>query len=207
MFGARIAAVALLAGSIGLRASQASTWTDAGTRSGVTLTFRDDPRLNAREVRAVAELPHASSRIIPIVCDFTQTLDPDVREARVLSGEINSRYEVYLHYAPQYLVVSARDVVIDVRRADGGCTWSEVADRVTSPSGTVRMPLLRGAWTVEAIDASRSRVTYQIVVKPGGSIPGWMVRRGAAGALPDVIARVSRCLSNPALPDGRCPKL
>jgi hypothetical protein len=206
MSGARIATVALLA-SISLHASQANTWTDAGTKNGVALTFRDNPQLDAREVRAVAELPHASGRIIPIVCDFTQMLDPDVREARVLSGEINSRYEVYLHYAPQYLVVSARDVVIDVRRADDGCTWSEVADRVTSPAGTVRMPLLRGAWTVEAIGASRSRVTYQIVVKPGGSIPDWMVRRGAAGALPDVIARVSRCLSNPALREGRCPKL
>jgi hypothetical protein len=205
MVGARFATAVLLAASIGLYASQESTWVDAGSKDGVSLTFRDDPQLNAREVRAVAELPHASGRIIPIVCDFTQVLDPDVREARMLSGDINSRYEVYLHYAPQYIVVSARDVVLDVRRADAGCTWSEVADRVPSPSGTVRMPLLRGSWSVEAIDASRSRVTYQIAVKPGGSIPNWMVRRGAAGALPDVIARVSRCLSNPAAGDGRCP--
>jgi hypothetical protein len=181
-------------------------WTAAGIKNGVTLTFRDDPQLNAREVRAVAELPHPPARIIPIVCDFTQLLDPDTREVRVLSGEIGGRYEIYLRYASRYLVVSSRDVVLDIRREANGCAWSEVAGRLPPQSGAVRMPLLRGSWVVEALDASRSQVTYQIAVRPGGSIPGWMVRRGAVGALPTVIAQVARCLSSPERPDGRCPK-
>ena len=198
-------AVVIAAASLGAFQNERA-WTAAGSKSGVTLEFRDDPQLGAREVRATTELPHAVERITPVVCDFTQTLDPDVRDSRLLSGEIGGRYEIYLRYAPQYVVVAARDVVLDVRPAESGCVWSEVADRVPSPSGTVRMPVLRGSWTVEAIDASRSRVTYQIAVKPGGSIPDWMVRRGALGALPDVIARVSRCLSDAAVRDGRCPK-
>jgi hypothetical protein len=103
-----------------------------------------------------------------------------------------------LRYAPRYLVVSARDVVIEVRREGNGCTWREVADRMPAQSGAVRMPLLRGSWVIEAMDPSRSRVTYQIAVRPGGRIPAWMVRRGAAGALPDIIARVARCLAAPA---------
>ena len=180
-------------------------WTPAGIKNGVSLAFRDDPQLNARQVRAIAELPHAPGQIIAVVCDFTQTLDPDTREARILSGEIGRRYEIYLRYASRFMVVSARDVVIDVRQEAAGCAWSEVDGRVPAQSGAVRMPLLRGSWTVEPIDASRSRVTYQIAVRPGGSIPGWMVRRGAAGALPDVIGRVARCLSNPNRRDGRCP--
>lgn len=181
-------------------------WTAAGVKNGVTLAFRDDPQLDARQVRAIAELSHTPSQIIPIVCDFTQTLDPDTREARVLSGEIGGRYEIYLRYAPRYMVVSARDVVIDVRREANGCAWSEIAERLPPQSGAVRMPLLRGSWTVEPIDASRSRVIYEIAVRPGGSIPGWMVRRGAVSAMPDVIALVARCLLSPERRDGRCPK-
>ena len=181
-------------------------WTDAGIKNGITLAFRDDPQLNAREVRAVGELPHPPARIIAVVCDFTQALDPDTREARVLSGEIGGRYEIYVRYAPRYMVVSARDVVLDVRQEANGCAWSEVAERVPPQSGTVRMPLLRGSWTVEPLDISRSRVTYQIAVRPGGSIPGWMVRRGAVSALPEVIGQVARCLSGSELSKGRCPK-
>ena len=39
-------------------------WTAAGAKNGVTLAFRDDPQLNARQVRAIAELPHAPGEII-----------------------------------------------------------------------------------------------------------------------------------------------
>jgi hypothetical protein len=89
-------------------------------------------------------------------------------------------------------VVAARDVVIDVRREPRGCSWSEVGERAPVRSGTVRMPLLRGSWVVEPLGDARSRVVYQIAVRPGGRIPGWLVRRGAIDALPDIIARVGR---------------
>ena len=206
MIAARQLLLCLFA-STAIAAAQADQpWTNAGITNGVTLTYRDDPQLDARQVRAVAELPHPSERIIAVVCDFTQMLDPDTREARVLSGEIAGGYEIYLRYAPRYVVVSARDVVLDVRRESNGCAWSEVADRLPPQAGAVRMPLLRGSWTVEPIDASRSRVTYQIAVRPGGSIPGWMVRRGALSALPEIIGRVARCVSSlPDRGDGRCP--
>ena len=206
MIVARLSMLLLFAAMTVDAAQPDQAWTDAGIKNGVALSFRDDPLLNAREVRAVAELPHPPGRIIPVVCDFTQALDPDTRETRVLSGEIGGRYEIYLRYAPRYLVVSARDVVLDVRREGNGCAWSEVAGRVPPQSGNVRMPLLRGSWTVEQLDASRSRVTYQIAVRPGGSIPGWMVRRGAVSALPEILQHVARCLSSAESPDGRCPK-
>lgn len=195
----------MLAISAGLHSAQAEPgWTDAGTKDGVTLAFRDDLQLNAREVRAVADLPHAPGQIVPVVCDFTQPLDPDTREARVLSGQVAGRYEIYLRYAPRFLVVSARDVVLDVQPQANGCAWSEVAERMAPQLGAVRMPLLRGLWRVEPIDAAGSRVTYQIAVRPGGNIPGWMVRRGAVGALPGVIERVARCLASGERRDGRC---
>ena len=183
MFAVAIAVASAIAGQ---------DWTAAGVTDGVTLSFRDDAGLGAREVRAVAELPHAADRIVALVCDFTQVLDPGVREAKLLSGDLATRYEVYLRYSSRYVVVAARDVVIDVRREPQGCSWSEVADRAPQRSGAVRMPLLRGSWVVEPLGDSRSRVVYQIIVRPGGRIPAWLVRRGAVDALPDIIARVSR---------------
>lgn len=206
MIAARLSVLFQLA-SITIDAVQLEQiWQDAGVSNGVTLSFRDDPQLNARQVRAVAELAYAPDQIVDVVCDFTQLLDPDTRESRVLAGDIGADYEIYLRYAPRYMVVAARDVVLGVEAEDDGCAWSEVAGRLPPQSGAVRMPLLRGSWSVEAIDASRSRVTYQIAVDPGGSIPGWMVRRGAVSALPEVIRRVARCLSIPERRDGRCPK-
>jgi hypothetical protein len=185
----------VVAGLLSAVAAEAQEWVAGGTEDGVVLAFRDDPRLRAREMRAIAELPHAAERIVATVCDFTQELDPDVREARILSGDVNTRYVIYLRYAPRYVVVAARDVVIDVRRHAGGCSWAEDAAGSERRPDTVRMPLLRGSWSVESIAPTRSRVTYQIAVNPGGRIPQWLVRRGAAGALPAVIKRVNQCLA------------
>jgi hypothetical protein len=169
----------------------------------IAMVFRDDPRFDTREVRAIAEMPHAAARIVAVVCDFTQQLDPDVREAKILSGDVNTRYSIYLRYTSRYAVVAARDVVIDVRRRPNGCDWSEQAG-VEERKSTVRMPLLRGSWLVESIAATRARVTYQIAVKPGGRIPKWLVRRGAAGALPRVIERVDHCLASLPAASSRC---
>jgi ribosome-associated toxin RatA of RatAB toxin-antitoxin module len=175
----------------------AGGWIPAGTTHGVTLEFRDDPRLEVREVRATTELPFPAARIFPLVCDFTQygSLVSGVQETRMMSSTAPSDYQIYMRYAPRFLVVSARDVVVHVRSqspADGSsrCDWTDLKEREPERKGIVRMPLLRGSWTIEPLDAARSRVVYQVAVDPGGRLPGWLVRRGAVRALPDVIEQV-----------------
>ena len=179
----------------------AGGWTAAGTTRGVALAFRDDPRLDVREVRATAELPFPAARIFPLVCDFTNygSLVSGVQEARVLSGAAPADYEIYMRYAPRFVVVAARDVVVHVQgqsTPDGSsrCHWTDLEERLSRTKGVVRMPLLRGSWTIEPLDAMRSRVVYQVAVNPGGRLPGWLVRRGAVSALPDVIEHVRRRL-------------
>lgn len=177
-----------------------AAWTDAGIKNGIALAFRDDPALALREVRATADLPFPAKQIFSLVCDLSQyqAVVPGVQEARLLGGEVPADYEVYLRYAPRFMVVAARDVVLRVqsRAGDGafGCQWSELADRIPERNGTVRMPLLRGTWTIEARDTANSRVVYQVAAKPGGRLPGWLVRRGSVNALAEVIEQVKRCL-------------
>jgi ribosome-associated toxin RatA of RatAB toxin-antitoxin module len=186
---------------VSLAQVSAAAWTAAGTTRGVTLAFRDDPELEVREVRATTELPFPAARIFPLVCDFTHygSLVSGVQETKVLSGTAPTDYEIYLRYAPRFLVVAARDVVVRVQgqQGEGGpsvCSWTNLNDSEPEREGVVRMPLLRGSWTIEPLDATRSRVVYQVAVNPGGRLPGWLVRRGAVSALPDVIEQVRRKL-------------
>jgi hypothetical protein len=185
----------------------AGAWTPAGTTRGVTVDYRDDARTGVREVRATAELAFPAARIVALVCDFTNygSLVSGVQEARVLSGTLPADYEIYLRYAPRFVVVAARDVVVRVQTEPGtdraaGCGWEGVKAREPERKGTVRMPLLRGRWTIQPLDAARSRVVYQVAVDPGGRLPGWLVRRGAVSALPDVIQQARRRLEGAAAP-------
>jgi hypothetical protein len=194
-----------------LLAQAADSWTPAGITQGVTLAFRDDPKLELREVRATTELPFPAAGIFSLVCDFTHygSLVSGVRETKVLSGTAPSDYEIYMRYAPRFLVVSARDVVVRVQSQstpDGssGSQWTDLKGREPERTGIVRMPVLRGRWTVEPLGATRSRVVYQVAVNPGGRLPGWLVRRGAVKALPDVIEQLRRKLGKEShADDGR----
>ena len=186
---------------VSLAQAAAGGWTAAGDTRGVALAFRDDPRLDVREVRATVELPFPAARIFSLVCDFTNygLLVSGVQEARVMSGTAPVDYQIYMRYAPRFLVVAARDVVVHVRghsAPDGSsrCQWTDLKEREPERKGVVRMPLLSGSWTIEPLDATRSRVVYQVAVNPGGRLPGWLVRRGAVSALPDVIEQVRRRL-------------
>jgi ribosome-associated toxin RatA of RatAB toxin-antitoxin module len=186
---------------VALGQTSADGWTPAGTTDGVSLAFRDDPQVEVREVRAIAELSFPADRVFPLVCDFNHygTLVSGVQETKMVSGTAPANYEIYLRYAPRFLVVSARDVVVHVQSQstpDGssGCQWTNLKDREPARRGIVRIPMLRGSWTIEPLDARRSRVVYQVAVNPGGRLPGWLVRRGAVRALPDVIEHVRRRL-------------
>ena len=186
---------------VSLAQAAAGGWTTAAARDGVRLAFRDDPQLDVREVRATTELPFPAFRVFALVCDFTHygSLASGVQETKMLSGTAPADYEIYMHYAPRFLVVSARDVVVHVQSQstpDGfsRCQWTDLKEREPERKGIVRMPLLRGSWTIEPLDTTRSRVVYQVAVNPGGRLPGWLVRRGAVRALPDVIEQVRRRL-------------
>jgi Polyketide cyclase / dehydrase and lipid transport len=74
------------------------------------------------------------------------------------------------------------------------CQWTNLEKREPERKGIVRMPILRGSWTIEPLDATRSRMVYQVAVDPDGRLPEWLVRRGAVNALPDVIEQVRRRL-------------
>jgi hypothetical protein len=133
-----------------------------------------------------------AARIFPLVCDFTHygSLVSGVQETKMMSGTAPSDYDIYMRYAPRFLVVAARDVVVRVQgqsTPDGssGCQWIELKEREPERKGIVRMPLLRGSWTIERLDAMRSRVVYQVAVNPGGRLPGWLAgtaRRGQRAA-------------------------
>jgi len=173
-------------------------WTAAGIKNGVTLTYREDIAVDAREVRAVVDLPFKAAQVFEVVCDQTryQSVVPGLEEVRLLSGTVPDNYELYFRYAPQFAVVAARDVSVRVQRTSDtpGCRWSHLPNRVAEQPGVVRMAFLRGRWSIEDRDAGHSRVTYQITADPGGRLPAWLVRRGTLGTLPEVIERVRQRL-------------
>jgi len=176
-------------------------WVDAGLRDGVRLSSRENPALGAFEVRAEKELPIAARALFAVVTDYGryQEFMPGILSNRIFPGEAPARFDVYMLYSPQFVVVRARDVVLQVELLPAAGTnavwtshWKNMGARVAERPDAVRMPLNVGSWTIEDLGPGRSRVTYQVAVRPGGWIPDWMVRWGAARALPEVLELVAK---------------
>jgi hypothetical protein len=80
-------------------------------------------------------------------------------------------------------VVSDRDVTILIRKqADPARGVFEVRFESTSTHGPpldpkhVRIPVVRGAWTLEPAAGGSTHLSYQCYSEPGGSIPAWIAR-------------------------------
>jgi hypothetical protein len=201
-YGTLVYAAVLLLG-IGTHPARADEprpegWKSAGNTEGVALAQRENTQLNAQEVRAIAEMDAAPWDVFAVVADCGNYPGymPGVLEARILEGATPSSFEVYMRYKPQFIIIAARDVILRVNvsvptpgsSAPWRSAWECEPKRLPEVASTVRIPLSTGSWTVEGIDGDRrSRVTYQVAVKPGGAIPDWLVRWGAARALPELM--------------------
>jgi hypothetical protein len=139
----RAVCVAVIAASIALssraiRAEEVSVpetgWTDAGVKDGVALSYREHPQLHARELRAIADAPVPARLMFAAVCDFPRYREfvPGIVESTEVERSGPNDYIAYMRYAPRFLVVAARDVVLHVsideeeRTGAWRCSWSQV---------------------------------------------------------------------------------
>ena len=42
----------------------------------------------------------------------------------------------------------------------------------------VRIPSIKGYWLFEKLGAQKTKITYQVLANPGGSIPSWIANAG-----------------------------
>ncbi len=104
-------------------------------------------------------------------------------ETRVLETSSPGSAVFYLRLGMPW-PVSDRDAVLtsETQRSPGRATirFRGAGDaRVAPVPGVVRMPRLQGHYALEAVDAGRTRVEYQVDVDPGGNLPDWLkVRAG-----------------------------
>jgi hypothetical protein len=184
-----------------------------GVQDGVHLFSRVSPTLNAFEVRAERTLSFPAQLIYEVVTDYGryQEFMPGIVSATLFQVTNTNELDVYMRYSPQFVVVRARDVELQVTLQPGlesqatwRSAWKNITGRAPERSDSVRMPLNVGSWSISPISANSSRIVYQVAVRPGGWIPDWMVRWGAARALPEVIQiverRVATLMARPNLP-------
>jgi hypothetical protein len=113
---------------------------------------------------------------------FNPKLEGRVKKRELLRETENERWTYEQVSVP---VVSDRDYVIhykvDVPASSGRCemTFDTLNEGVRPPPpGVVRIPVIRGHWTVAPLPSGKLSVRYQIFTEPGGGVPAFLARGG-----------------------------
>ena len=182
----RVSKALLVAALVALpnSASADDGWVPDANEQGVAVSIKTEPGRDLPIFRGVGTVDASVFEILAVLDDlprFTQWMSSCVG-ARVVK-QINEFERIEYNRTGAPWPVSDRDVVIR-SSVDGSVSKGEVWARfqsTTSPdagpvSGVVRMPKLAGFYHLEAIDASHTKVTYQVDADPGGLLPAWLVK-------------------------------
>lgn len=185
-------------------------WTQEFDEDGMSVSSRRTPGAAVHEVRIVADVDAPPRAVCSVVADHERTPEtiPRVAEARVVAREGNVTWVYERIDVP---VLSDRDyttrVVEEPMEAPPGgyrIRFEGSADHGPPPRpGVVRVEVIRGAWEFLPVgDGRRTRVTYTILVDPGGMIPSFIANIAARRAIPDVIRALRRWAPTPRYASG-----
>jgi hypothetical protein len=162
-------------------------WTTTGTKNGVVFEKRAVGGSKFFEYRATTQIALSPAQVLESIwSSLTDKTPPEVKTRRVLK---RSGDEVVVYDQFDTPVVRDRDATLrfyKVARPGVLEVRFESNDALGPPGNPkfVRLPVVRGAWTLEAAPSGATRLTYVCYSEPGGSIPAFLVR----GAQQDHVA-------------------
>ncbi|MCR9096323.1 MAG: START domain-containing protein [bacterium] len=187
---------------LGATGSHAADWTLGRQEDGITVHTRPVEGSGIDEFRGVAEVDAPAEAIVALLRDSNRFKDwfPNTPESRLLdrNGAVSHQYSVMATPWP----VSDRDNVLrsvlsrDTETGVVEITVTADPDHYPEQPDRVRVRRANGLWRFEPLSESRTRVTFQMHLEPGGGIPQWMINARvvatpfeALGNLREMVAR------------------
>lgn len=158
--------------------AQDSPWELAKSDEGVEVFTRKLQGHSLKEFKAVALVNSSVEKLVSILKDADNMFQwlPDCSESRLIERKGSEQYHYTITDAPW--PVSDRDGYFQFtyNEIDEGVKVSAVALANYRPEkdGLVRISFAEGYWMFERLDEKSTRVTYQMLVSPGGTIPDWL---------------------------------
>lgn len=162
----------------------AGPWQFVKQSDGIVVERRVVGGSSLKEFRGRAEIAAPVSSILAVFSDVPRAVEwmDSCNGSRTIAELSDRDYIVYNRtHAPW--PVADRDVVLrDSVTFDEAAKkvqldfWSVDDARMPAVAGVVRMPFLRGHWTLwPSADGTTTRVEYQVHANPGGRLPDWIV--------------------------------
>lgn len=186
---------------VGALAAQSNAWHEVHRTEALVVETRAVPGVAVNEMRATAVVDADADALWATVADLEgqKRLLPDTTVSQIVAREGET---TIVRQRSEPRVLDPREYVIAVRTAsdtlaDGRTrrtlSW-HTAPRFASlvDAGAVRVDVNQGFWAVERLADGRARITFQVLIDPGGNVPAVIVNlaqtRGAERTLAVLVA-------------------
>lgn len=154
-------------------------WIQKKDKDGIKVFVRKVEGIQFKEFLGVTVMDTTPEKLNAIISDVPNQVNwmCDMVEAKVVKDHPVNPIQYNVITAP---LVSNRDVVLQTRvvkspgkiiRYFQGITM----DSIPPKKGIVRMPRMVGMWIFESVGKNQTKVTYQNLADPGGSLPAGLV--------------------------------
>ncbi|EKF73650.1 phosphatidylcholine transfer protein [Alcanivorax hongdengensis A-11-3] len=147
-----------------------------------------------------ATLPVSRAALLPMLeqpCQVRQWM-PHLRDIRILHRLGPDQTLVYMAREGSW-PVSNRDAITLFRRQAGEplvLTMEGQPDVLPARPGYVRMPYIKGSWTLYD-QGRRTRVVYRQRLDPGGSLPQWLADSVAGNHIEETLKALEHYVRDP----------
>jgi len=160
-------------------AKKENPWVLKKDKDGIKVFIRNVEGIEFKEFLGVITVDYPIEKVDKLMNNVPNQVNwlCDTIESKVISADPVNPIQYNVITAP---LVSNRDVVIltKVTRTPGKIMRTFQAIKHPSAperKGIVRMPKMIGMWLFEAVGKNQTRVTYQNLADPGGSLPSGLV--------------------------------
>jgi hypothetical protein len=181
-----------LAGTLAWCVAQPAVATEAWRRvdeaDGVVVDVREVEGMDFPEFRGIGVVSAPMLHVAAVLADLTRTCQWTARCAAVREVSRKSEFDrIFYTRTSAPFPVSDRDAVLHATFTGNLKEQQELVIRMvstTSPlepvhDGVVRIPYLRGQYTLTAASPTQTRVEYRVIANPGGWLPTWLVRQSS----------------------------
>jgi hypothetical protein len=158
-------------------------WERVSTDDGILVERRAVPGTNLKEFRGRGIVEAPLGRVLAIIkdsphrCEWMAQCGGDY----VVEENEAARWQISYHRTKAPWPVADRDSInraelrVDLKKHRVFLPFEAIEHAKVPPvKDVVRMPFLRGHWTLEPVGAGGTIVEYQVHADPGGNLPEWI---------------------------------
>lgn len=170
--------------------AQETNWQLKKDKDGIQVYTRDSEESDLDEFKGVGVIKASVASLVSTLENADLMYEwATCEESKLISRNGNKQIHYTVTDVPFPLQDRDSYAQFEYEEVSNGVKVSITALPEYKPTneGKTRIPFLKGYWLLERISDQATKVTYQLVADPGGSIPTWLANAGSVDTPFDTI--------------------